>query len=123
MDIKIVEATPTDVEKLEAKIEESIEQKTLEGSMGDEISTIAIHQVLELEGAEQTQYKESVQTLLEWAKETADSDDPTALKWAIRDLQMRVSTPLYGDRIRHLARFAYLDLEEKRIKQEKRSFH
>lgn len=122
MDIKIVSASPTDLEKLESKIDESVEQ-TVEGSMGDEIATVAMHQVLELDGAEQTQYKDDVKTLLEWAKNVADSDDPTALKWAIRDLQMRVATPLHGDRIKHLARFAYLDLEEKRIKQEKRSFH
>ena len=44
------------------------------------------------------------------------------IKWAVRDLRMRIGTPTFGDSTQHLARFAYLDMEEKRIKAEKETF-
>ena len=123
MNIKLVEATPTDVEQLEAKVNEAVEPKGLEGGNEGEIDTIAVRQVLELEDeGDKEKYKDDVQTLIKWAKQIVKGDDPMELKWAIRDLKTRISTPLHEDRIKHLARFAYLDLEEKRIQKEKRSF-
>lgn len=115
MDIKVVDASPTDTENLEAK-----ETSTIEGSQGDEINTIAVHQVLEIEAGK---YEKEVNTLLEWAKEKTQSDDYQKLRWAIRDLQLKIGTPPFGDRIKNLARFAYLELEENRIKKEKDSYH
>jgi len=35
---------------------------------------------------------------------------------------LKIGTPAFGDRIKNLSRFAYLELEENRIKKEKDSF-
>lgn len=115
MDIKIVGATPTDTEVLQEK-----EEKVLEGGNDGEINTIAVRQVLELDSS--SEYDGEIKTLIDWAKQTTGSDDYTEIRWAIRDLQMRLGTPLHGDNVKNLARFAYLDLEEKRIQKEKKTF-
>ncbi len=115
MDIKIIGASPTDTEVLEEK-----QEQKLEGGNDGEINTIAIRQVLDV--TDSAEYEGEIKTLIEWAKATTGSSDHTELKWAIRDLQMRLGTPLHGDAIKNLARFAYLDLEEKRIQKEKKSF-
>jgi len=115
----LIKSTPTDVEVLEAK-----ETATIEGGDGNQINTIAVHQVLEIDGdSDKATYQEDVKTLIEWAKEKTGSDDYAELKWAIRDLQLKIGTPAFGDRIKNLARFAYLELEENRIKKEKDTFH
>lgn len=122
--MKIIDITPptkTDVEKLQEANEESVPQQVLDGDNEGEISHIAVKQVLDIE-RDNDDYDDDVNILVKWAKSQADSDDPVALKWAIRDLRMRLGTPLHGDSIKHLARFAYLDMEEKRIKSEKQSF-
>ena len=118
MDIKIVGATPTDTQTLEER-----DAQTLEGGDGTQINNIAVHQVLELQDSEKSKYDKEVQTLIEWAKEKTGSDDYTDLKWAIRDLQLKLGTPTYGDRIKNLAKFAYLELEENLIKKEPACFH
>lgn len=121
MDIKIIKATPTDVEKIEAKNEESLTKQVVEGGNEGEIANIAVKQALDIE-RDNTDYDDDLDILVKWAKSQTDGDDPTDLKWAIRDLRMRLGTPTFGDSIKHLSRFAYLDLEEKRIKKEKRNF-
>ena len=124
MDIKIVGMTPpdkTDVEQLQEKNDESMPQQTLESSEPGVINGIAVRQVLEL-GPHDSEHDGDVKILVEWAKEQVGEDDPMKLKWAVRDLRMRIGTPSFGDPIKHLSRFAYLDLEEKRIKAEKRNF-
>lgn len=123
MDIKIVGTPPdkTDLEKIQAKNDESLPQQVMEGTEPGIISTIAVKQVLEID-RDSTDYDNELSILVDWAREQTGSDDPTELKWAIRDLRMRIGTPSFGDSIKHLSRFAYLDLEEKRIKKEKQGF-
>jgi len=114
----LIKSTPTDVEVLETK-----ETSTIEGGDGEQINTIAVHQVLEIDGdSDKATYEGDVKTLIEWAKEKTGSDDYSELKWAIRDLQLKIGTPAFGDRIKNLSRFAYLELEENRIKKEKDTF-
>ena len=121
MNIIVTPPDKTDLEKLQAKNEESLPQQILEGGNEGEINHIAVKQVLEVE-RDSTEYDKEINTLVQWAKQQTDDHDPMSLKWAIRDLRMRLGTPNFGDAIKHLARFAYLDLEEKRIKSEKRRF-
>jgi hypothetical protein len=124
MDIKVVGMTPpdkTDMEKIQEENERSLPQQILDGAEPGIIENIAVKQVLEIE-RNNTDYDDDVKTLVKWAKEQTGSDDPQELKWAIRDLRMRLGTPNLGDAIKHLTRFAYLDLEEKRIKKEKQGF-
>lgn len=121
MDIKITQPSKTDVEIIEERNNESIPQQVIDGGNEGEINEIAVKQVLELD-RDDTDYDDEINTLIKWAKRQVDDDDPQSLKWAIRDLRMRLGTPNMGDAIKHLARFAYLDLEEKRVKEEKRKF-
>lgn len=124
MDIKVVGMTPadkTDLEKIQEKNDESLPQKVVDGVEPGLINDIAVKQVLEIDRNDKT-YDDDVKTLVKWAKQQTGGDDPKELKWAIRDLRMRVGTPSFGDSIKHLTRFAYLDLEEKRIKEEKQKF-
>lgn len=114
---------PDKADVIEKSVEESKPALTVDGAMPDQINTIAVHQLLEITDDEKKSlYENDVKTLLEWAKTKTQSTDPFELKWAIRDLQLKVSTPSFGDAIKHLARFAYLDLEESRLKEEKRSY-
>ena len=123
MNIKIVGTEPdkTDLERLQDEVDESIPQQTVESSEPGELDVVAARQALDLRNDDRT-YDDELKTLVKWAKTKVDSDDPTHLKWAIRDLGMRIGTPAFGDAIKNLARFAYLDLEEKRIKSEKAKF-
>lgn len=121
MQIKVISVTPTDVQKIEASNDESLPQQVIDGNNEGEMDQIAIKQVLEV-GRDDTDYDGDIDTLIQWAKQQTDNGDYTDLKWAIRDLRMRIGTPTWGDPIKNLARFAYLDLEEKRIKKEKRDF-
>lgn len=111
----------TDMEKIQEANDKALPQQVVEGAEPGVIDNIAVKQVLELE-RDNTDYDEDIKTLVKWAKQQTDSDDPQELKWAIRDLRMRLGTPSFGDSIKHLTRFAYLDLEEKRIKSEKQKF-
>jgi len=115
MDIKIVKADLTEVEQIEREYNSPI---GIDGGTPGEIDSIAVKQVLDLRDGE---YNEEVKTLVEWAKENG-ATDPMDIKWAVRDLRMRIGTPTFGDSTQHLARFAYLDMEEKRIKAEKETF-
>lgn len=117
MDIKIIEASPTETETLEKR---DAEVQKLEGANDGEINQIAVKQVLEVEGSE---YDSEIKTLIEWAKEKTGSSEYADLKWAIRELSLKIGTPTHGDRVKNLARFAYLELEGNRIEQEKKSFH
>lgn len=117
MEIKIIKPDSTDVEEIETEHNNS---EGLEGDNAGEISKIAVKQVLDIE-RDDSDYDDDVSTLVKWAKMKA-GDDPMDMKWAIRDLQMRLGTPTYGDHIKHLTRFAYLEMEENRIKKEKDSF-
>lgn len=123
MDIKIVGTPPdkTDLEKIQEENDRAMPQQVVESAEPGVIENIAVKQVLEID-RDDTNYDGDVKTLVKWAKEQTGSDDPTELKWAIRDLRMRLGTPNLGDSIKHLSRFAYLDLEEKRIKKEKQGF-
>lgn len=121
MEIKIVDKT--DVQKIEERNEQALPQQVVDGGNEGEINQIAIKHVLEIEHGN-VGYDNEIDTLVRWAKTKVDDPgDYTALKWAVRDLRMRLGTPAFGDSIKHLARFAYLDLEEQRIKAEKRKFN
>lgn len=124
MDIKIVDHTPrtkTDLETIQERNDESIPQQVIDGAEPGMIDSIAVKQVLEID-RDSKDYDDDIKILVDWAKTKVDGDDPIQLKWAIRDLRMRLGTPAFGDSIKHLSRFAYLDLEEKRIKKEKQKF-
>ncbi len=111
---EIIKPSKTDVEKLEEK-----ENATLEDGDGTKIESIAIAQTLDIEGSD---YENEIETLIEWAKQKTGSEDYMELKWAVRDLRLKLGTPAFGDPVKNMARFAQLDLDEARIKKEKESY-
>lgn len=113
-EVKPVEVSKTDVEKLEER-----DVGKLEGDNAGEINQIAVQQVLEIEGGD---YENEIETLIEWAKQKTGSEDYMDLKWAVRDLRLKLGTPTFGDPIKNMARFARLDLDEDKIKKEKESY-
>lgn len=116
MNIRVITPDLTDVEKLEREYSEP--PSSVEGDNAGEINSIAVRQVLDVDAGE---YDDEVNTLVKWAQ-SKGKQDPLEIKWAIRDLRMRLGTPTFGDHIKHLSRFAYLEMEESRIKREKDSF-
>jgi len=121
MNITITKPSLTDTEILQAKNEASLPQQVVDSGNEGEIAHIAVKQVLDIE-RDSTDYDDEIGILVDWAREQTGGDDPMDLKWAVRDLRMRIGTPTHGDAIKHLSRFAYLDLEEKKIKREKSTF-
>ena len=129
MDIKIVDAigntpaTPTETESLAAFEKAELPQSVMDSSDPDLITMTAVKQALEIESEKDT-YSKEVNTLIEWAKSKLGEDaikNPMEFKWVVRDLRMRLGTPAYGDPIKHIARFAYLELEGNRIDSEKKA--
>lgn len=109
-----VEVSKTDVEVLEEK-----ENNIVEDGDGTRIDTIAVAQTLEIDSSK---YEKEISTLIDWAKEKTGSEDYMDLKWAVRDLRLKLGTPTFGDPVKNMARFAQLDLDEIRIQKEKQSF-
>jgi len=116
MEIQIVGADKTDVQELEDR--DLNNPSSVTGDNAGEISKIAVRQVLDIESGKNDK---EVDTLVKWATNKVGTD-PQEIKWAIRDLKLRIGTPPFGDAIKNLARFAYLDIEEKKIKEEKQKF-
>lgn len=74
-------------------------------------------------GEEISRYSSQVKTILEWAKTQTKEHTPENIKWAIRQLEMRIGTPPIGEKIvSRLARIAYLELENKKINDEIKSY-
>lgn len=87
-----------------------------------ELDRIAVAQVLDLDFKEIDKFKEKIQTLVDWAKTKGEVKSPMDLKWIIKNLEARVGSPNFGEtRIAKLSRYAYLDMEGKRIEAEKMS--
>ena len=112
---------------VEDKIDKAIDAKPqgLEG--GDPLLDILIKSVEQMVGLdtheERVRYKDNIGTLLEWAKMQTDSPTPENIKWAIRQLEMRVGTPPIGEKlVSRLARIAYLEMESKNIEKEIKSY-
>lgn len=67
--------------------------------------------------------KRELDTLIEYAKTDTDDHSTEGIKWAIRNLEMRLGTPPISEkRINYLYRYAYLFLEERKIKAEREKF-
>lgn len=74
-------------------------------------------------GEEITRYSSQVKTILEWAKTQTKEHTPENIKWAIRQLEMRIGTPPIGEKIvSRLARIAFLEMENKKINDEIKSY-
>jgi phage host-nuclease inhibitor protein Gam len=82
-----------------------------------------VAQLFDFKPSEVQAYKTELNTLLEYAKLKTDDKSAEGLKWAIRNLSLKVGTPPIGEKmIKYLTRYAYLYLEGKKIDKEKENF-
>jgi len=59
---------------------------------------VATHQVLGLEtDSDKSRYDAKVKTIVEWAKQVTEDHTPEGIKWAIRDMQMKIGSPKVGE--------------------------
>lgn len=80
----------------------------------------AIYQVMGVDPSEQSKYQEKAQVLLDYAKGETQDCSPENLKRIIRSLELKIgSPPLSERRIDYITRYAYLALEEKKLKKDK----
>lgn len=86
-----------------------------------EIQVNAIADAMGLEKHEKVRYADNIETLLEYARANTKDHSTDGLKWAIRNLEVKLgSTPLSEKRISYLSRYAYLLMSKD--KSEIRSF-
>lgn len=84
-----------------------------------EMQVKAVEQVLGIESeTDSSKHAHDVALLLDWAKSQGNTDI-NDIKWAVRDLGLRVGSPPLGEnRVKYLARFAYLQMENAKISEE-----
>lgn len=117
MDIKIVDDTGN-VQEEKAPQEVTEPQERL--SHPSDLDAINLAQMLDMDLKEMRQADEKLKTLVKWAKTQVDEPTMQNIKLAIRNLESRVGSPGLGEkRITKIHRFAYLELQEQKLKQEK----
>lgn len=118
MDIKIVNQNN---EEVTPQIKEPADPATLQQD-----GVMMVQQVAELfdyKPSEISQQKGKINTLIEYAKTKTDDHSPQGIKWAIRQLGIKLGTPPMTERlIDYLHRYAYLYLEGKKIEAQKEKF-
>ena len=110
-DIKIISDEP--------QKEESIgTANTVESPVSEQLIQNALAEVSGVEN-EAHRYSSELKNLLEWAKQSTDDHSIEGLRWAVRQLDMRLGSSQIGEkRIHILNRFAYLEMQGKKIKSE-----
>lgn len=99
-------------------------QYAVDSDIVPELQQRMIGQVLGLEkDIEFDKYSDKLSLLVSYAKSQTTDHSPESLKWAIRSLEMKLgSPPIAEKRIAYVARYAYLEMEERKIKKEKEKF-
>lgn len=123
MEIKIVDKEGKEVTTpLQSPIANKV--SPVEGGSPLEMDEKAIGQVLGLETPSAlSKYSDNLKTLLEYAKVQTQDHSPESLKWVIRSLSLKMGTPALGeDRVKFLARYAYLVNDNRRIENEMKKF-
>jgi len=116
MDIKIVDNTGT-VKSQEPQVDAG--PKT-DVSAPQDLDVIAVAQMLDMDFKEGSENAKKIKTLVDWAKTQVDEPTRQNIKLAIRNLESRVGSPnLHETRLTKIHRFAYLELQEQKIRAEK----
>lgn len=120
MDIKVINEAGQ-----EQKPQESLpNSEPLTGPTLPQLETKAIGQLFGYENeTELSKYKDEIQTLLQFAKSQTQDHSFESLKWVIRSLELKLGTPPLGEnRLKYIRNYAYLLMEEKRIKDMKEKY-
>src|SRR3990167_11270334 len=113
MDIKIVGTTGEEVKQEPMKESDSLPVIT-----GD-LMVQSVGQMFDMRPAEILTWKEKIGLLIDYAKTQTDDRTPEGIKWAIRSLQGRGGTPPLGEKWgNYLSKYAWLKLDEIRLKKE-----
>ena len=113
MDIKILDQRGEEV-----KPEPMKESDSLPVITGD-LMVQSVGQMFDMRPAEILTWKEKIGLLIDYAKTQTDDRTPEGIKWAIRSLQGRVGTPPLGEKwVNYLSKYAWLKLDEIRLKKE-----
>jgi hypothetical protein len=119
MEIKIVDQEGQEIPQEEKKLDATPTPGIPDGVLLVE----QIGQLFDFKPSEVSQYKTKIRTLIDYAKLKTDDHSPEGLKWALRNLQLKVGTPPIGEKmINYLTRYAYLYLETKKLEKEREMF-
>jgi hypothetical protein len=93
---------------------------TVTGNVGEQLIQSAAEDAMGLETTSQKgASRMKIGTILEYVKTQTKDLSPENVKWVIRDLELRLGTPPFGEsRVNQVARFAYLLLEQKKLEKE-----
>ena len=106
------------VEEQSTPKEIKVPEETPDDSVSNEIQLKAITDTLDIE-ADDSNYTDEIGWLLEYAKDQAEDNTPEGLRWAIRELETKLGTPPFlEDRVKFMARYAYLFMEGKKTNKE-----
>jgi len=121
MDIKII--TPDGKEQSPPKIDVQ-EPHQISSPVLPEMMERSVAEVMGIEdSAERNRASDKIQILIEYAKTQTKDHSPEGIKWAIRNLELKLGTPpLSEKRINYVAQYAYLLLEKRKIEKDIRSF-
>jgi hypothetical protein len=113
MNIKMVDQQGKEIVQTPDKVSETITMKL------DEFLPQSVGQLFDLSPNEVNSYSNKIGTLIDYAKSQTGDHSPEGIKWALRALQGRVGTPPLGEKwINYLSKYAWLKLDELRLKGE-----
>lgn len=85
--------------------------------------TEQVRQMFNMGPNEVVQYKRNIGTLIEYAKMKTNDHSAESIKWIIRRLGTKLGTPPLGEKpVSYLSRFAYLELQGQKVKEEQKRF-
>lgn len=121
-DIRIVNPDGSPMEIEPAK--ELVVPPTVIGPVTPELELRAIGRAMGFENeSDFSRYSDKLEILRDYAQAFRNSPSLEDTKWAIRDLEVKMGTPPFAEKkINFISQYAYLLLEEKRIKQERERF-
>jgi len=117
MEIKIVGEIP------ESKPMEPAKDAVM-GGIPMETEKKIISEMYGLDEIEAKRSDEKINTLLEYAKSQNKELTPEALRWTLRELELKLGTPPISETmINYMARYAYLMTDKKKIEEELKKFY
>lgn len=119
MDIKIVDQNQKEVinEVKEISTPPEIEQEGV--MLREQVGKT----LFDFKPSEMASYKDKLNVLIDYAKTKTDDHSPDGIKWALRQLGMKLGTPPLGEKlINYLHIYAKLYLQGRRIEEEKNKF-
>jgi hypothetical protein len=117
MDIRIVDQPQPTTEPITEAREPVEPDKTPQ--ISGEMLVQQVAALFDLKPSEISRYHDKLNTLIDFAKSKTDQHSPEGLKWALRDLSLKIGSPPLGEKlINYLTRYAHLSNESRKVNQE-----